>query len=314
MSEKDFNLEELEELKTQYSLVEEGLDDKEIVSDDRIRETIYSKFAVIRSDTKDGLLWSNLLIVPFFAWYFAPQLPSWMLWAIAVYWLASLLFKLFLLRRTRKEEYGSFDLKTLTEKDADNIRKTKAANIVSGLFWAGILLYYLVSLISSGKAGVIFMAAILIGVCIRELVIKRRYNGQNIDPETGKPRVLNPKGAIIVLVCIMAISICCMTSDVIITAIVGKDITDLLDVIGKLSVLFAAAAFFLAILFSKTKAKVSAKLINTLIAISLALFAVLAVVALLTGNIAVIHMYSLMAVGICAITHSYIRMKKNRKK
>ena len=311
MSEKDFNL---EELKTQYSLVEEGLDDKEIVSDDRIRETIYSKFAVIRSDTKDGLLWSNLLIVPFFAWYFAPQLPSWMLWAIAVYWLASLLFKLFLLRRTRKEEYGSFDLKTLTEKDADYIRKTKAANIVSGLFWAGILLYYLVSLISSGKAGVIFMAAILIGVCIRELVIKRRYNGQNIDPETGKPRVLNPKGAIIVLVCIMAISICGMTSDVIITAIVGKDITDLLDVIGNLSVFFAAAAFFLAILFSKTKAKVSAKLINTLIAISLALFAVLAVVALLTGNIAVIHMYSLIAVGICAIAHSYIRMKKNRKK
>ena len=234
-----------------------------------------------------------------------------MLWAIAVYWLASLLFKLFLLRRTRKEEYGSFDLKTLTEKDADYIRKTKAANIVSGLFGAGILLYYL---ISSGKAGVIFMAAILIGVCIRELVIKRRYNGQNIDPETGKPRVLNPKGAIIVLLCIMAISICGMTSDVIITAIVGKDITDLLDVIGKLSVLFAAAAFFLAILFSKTKAKVSAKLINTLIAISLALFAVLAVVALLTGNIAVIHMYSLIAVGICAIAHSYIRMKKNRKK
>ena len=309
MSEKDFNL---EELKTQYSLVEEGLDDKEIVSDDRIRETIYSKFAVIRSDTKDGLLWSNLLIVPFFAWYFAPQLPSWMLWAIAVYWLASLLFKLFLLRRTRKEEYGSFDLKTLTEKDADYIRKTKAANIVSGLFWAGILLYYL---ISSGKAGVIFMAAILIGVCIRELVIKLRYNGQNIDPETGKPRVLNPKGAIIVLGCIMAIAICCMTSDFIITAIVGKDITDLLlDVIGKLSVLFAAAAFFLAILFSKTKAKVSAKLINTLIAISLALFAVLAVVALLTGNIAVIHMYSLIAVGFCAIAHSYIRMKKNRKK
>ncbi len=312
MSEKDFNLEELEELKTQYSLVEEGLDDKEIVSDDRIRETIYSKFAVIRSDTKDGLLWSNLLIVPFFAWYFAPQLPSWMLWAIAVYWLASLLFKLFLLRRTRKEEYGSFDLKTLTEKDADYIRKTKAANIVSGLFWAGILLYYL---ISSGKAGVIFMAAILIGVCIRELVIKLRYNGQNIDPETGKPRVLNPKGAIIVLGCIMAIAICCMTSDFIITAIVGKDITDLLlDVIGKLSVLFAAAAFFLAILFSKTKAKVSAKLINTLIAISLALFAVLAVVALLTGNIAVIHMYSLIVVGFCAIAHSYIRMKKNRKK
>ena len=309
MSEKDFNL---EELKTQYSLVEEGLDDKEIVSDDRIRETIYSKFAVIRSDTKDGLLWSNLLIVPFFAWYFAPQLPSWMLWAIAVYWLASLLFKLFLLRRTRKEEYGSFDLKTLTEKDADYIRKTKAANIVSGLFWAGILLYYL---ISSGKAGVIFMAAILIGVCIRELVIKLRYNGQNIDPETGKPRVLNPKGAIIVLGCIMAIAICCMTSDFIITAIVGKDITDLLlDVIGKLSVLFAAAAFFLAILFYKTKAKVSAKLINTLIAISLALFAVLAVVALLTGNIAVIHMYSLIAVGFCAIAHSYIRMKKNRKK
>lgn len=312
MSEKDFNLEELEELKTQYSLVEEGLDDKEIVSDDRIRETIYSKFAVIRSDTKDGLLWSNLLIVPFFAWYFAPQLPSWMLWAIAVYWLASLLFKLFLLRRTRKEEYGSFDLKTLTEKDADYIRKTKAANIVSGLFWAGILLYYL---ISSGKAGVIFMAAILIGVCIRELVIKLRYNGQNIDPETGKPRVLNPKGAIIVLGCIMAIAICCMTSDFIITAIVGKDITDLLlDVIDKLSVLFAAAAFFLAILFSKTKAKVSAKLINTLIAISLALFAVLAVVALLTGNIAVIHMYSLIAVWFCAIAHSYIRMKKNRKK
>ena len=48
--------------------------------------------------------------------------------------------------------------------------------------------------------------------------------------------------------------------------------------------------------------------------LSLALFAVLAVVALLTGNIAVIHMYSLMAVGICAIAHSYFRMKKNRKK
>ena len=57
MSENKNELYELEDLKVAYNLMDERLDGQEIVSDEQLREAMYRKFANIRENVKEALIW-----------------------------------------------------------------------------------------------------------------------------------------------------------------------------------------------------------------------------------------------------------------
>ena len=69
MSENMNELYELEELKVAYNLMDERLDGQEIVSDEQLREAMYRKFADIRQNLKEGLVWGTVVFVPILAWH-----------------------------------------------------------------------------------------------------------------------------------------------------------------------------------------------------------------------------------------------------
>ena len=69
MSENMNELYELEELKAAYNLMDERLDGQEIVSDEQLREAMYRKFANIRENVKEAIIWGNLIFVPVLAWW-----------------------------------------------------------------------------------------------------------------------------------------------------------------------------------------------------------------------------------------------------
>ena len=211
MSENINELFELEELKATYKLMDERLDNQEIVSNEQLRETMVRKFTDMRQNLKEGIIWGNLLFVPIFAWHLwaTSRLTLLGMVMLAVYWVASLVFRFVVLRRTKKEDYGGYDLKTMVEKEASYAKHVKWGSVVMLIFWVAFLiqLFWGRDQTEWFIFGIMLMT-LLMSITYRKLVIKYKYNGQNIDPATGSPRVLGGKWFTIPMYILIGLAAC----------------------------------------------------------------------------------------------------------
>ena len=211
MSENINELFELEELKATYKLMDERLDNQEIVSNEQLRETMVRKFTDMRQNLKEGIIWGNLLFVPIFAWHLwaTSRLTLLGMVMLAVYWVASLVFRFVILRRTKKEDYGGYDLKTMVEKEASYAKHVKWGSVVMLIFWVAFLiqLFWGRDQTEWFIFGIMLMT-LLMSITYRKLVIKYKYNGQNIDPATGSPRVLGGKWFTIPMYILIGLAAC----------------------------------------------------------------------------------------------------------
>jgi hypothetical protein len=271
MKENSLELHELDELKTAYNLMDERLDGQEIVSDEQLREAMYNKFADIRRNIKESLVWLNLVLVPLFLWkdWYENSLTLFGIIVMAMYWVASLLFRFFILRKTKKEDYGTYDLKTLTEKEARYQKNINWATIIFVLFWVTYFLQYVWVDVKKGIAFYAMILVILIPVVVRYLIIKYKYNGEAIDPATGKDRVLMAKWFKIILFTFAGILMSLALFGFFYNLTVGKSLCDLLSTLNLLPLFITFVALALAILHIKKKMTVPSKLLYTLIIIAL---------------------------------------------
>jgi hypothetical protein len=271
MNENILEFHELDELKAAYTQIDERLDGQEIVSDENLREAMYNKFADIRRNIKESLVWLNLVLVPLFLWKdrYENSLTLFGIIVMAVYWVASLLFRFFILRKTKKEDYGTYDLKTLTEKEARYQKNINWATIIFVLFWVTYFLQYVWVDVKKGIAFYAMILVILIPVVVRYLIIKYKYNGEAIDPATGKDRVLMAKWFKIILFTFAGILMSLALFGFFYNLTVGKSLCDLLSTLNLLPLFITFVALALAILHIKKKMTVPSKLLYTLIIIAL---------------------------------------------
>ena len=271
MNENILEFHELDELKAAYNQMDERLDGQEIVSDENLREAMYNKFADIRRNIKESLVWLNLVLVPLFLWkdWYENSLTLFGIIVMAVYWVASLLFRFFILRKTKKEDYGTYDLKTLTEKEARYQKNINWATIIFVLFWVTYFLQYVWVDVKKGIIFFVLMLVILIPVVVRYLIIKYKYNGEAIDPATGKDRVLMAKWFKIILFTFAGILMSLALFGFFYNLTVGKSLCDLLSTLNLLPLFITFVALALAILHIKKKMTVPSKLLYTLIIIAL---------------------------------------------
>ena len=271
MNENILEFHELDELKAAYNQIDERLDGQEIVSDENLREAMYNKFADIRRNIKESLVWLNLVLVPLFLWkdWYENSLTLFGIIVMAVYWVASLLFRFFILRKTKKEDYGTYDLKTLTEKEARYQKNINWATIIFVLFWVTYFLQYVWVDVKKGIIFFVLMLVILIPVVVRYLIIKYKYNGEAIDPATGKDRVLMAKWFKIILFTFAGILMSLALFGFFYNLTVGKSLCDLLSTLNLLPLFITFVALALAILHIQKKMTVPSKLLYTLIIIAL---------------------------------------------
>ena len=316
MSENMNELHELEELKTTYNLMDERLDGQEIVSNEQIREAMYRKFTDMRQNAKEGLIWGNLIFVPVLAWWAWANGRLTLLGIIllGVYWVASLIFKFFILRRTKKEDYGSYDLKTLVERESQYSKNIKWGNIATLIFLTAFFLQLFIG--REGRLMFIFIIlalTLIIPVLVRWLVIKYKYNGQAIDPATGKPRKLGGKWSAIVGYTLFGILGCLFLAATVVNVINSTDIgwLGLLKGLNGLAFIMAIAIFILGLLNKKEKINVSYRLLVILTVIAIAL-AVLVAVAATLMDIAELTKSStlLTTVIVSALGLSYYKRRK----
>ena len=285
MSENNNELFELEELKATYKLMDERLDGQEIVSGEQLREVMMRKFTTIRESLKEGLIWTNLLFVPAMAWWAWANsyLTLFGIILLSVYWVASLIFRFVILRRTKKEDYGSYDLKTLVEKESNYSKNIKWGSIVTLIFFA---VFFLQMFIGQKKSWIIFVAMasiFMISFLVRKLVIKYKYNGQVIDPATGKLRVLGAKWITVFMYIIFGLVLCLYMSALVMNVINGASIIGLMSALNGLSYCISIVVLILGILHQRGKINVSRRLLIILAAIAIALCVSIAGIATLKG-------------------------------
>lgn len=314
MTQNNNELLELEELKATYNKIDERLDGQEIVSDEQLRQTMCNKFADMRRNLKEGLIWTNLLLIPLFMWHWHTEgeLTTLSLILLSVYWLVSLLIKLFFLKKTGKEDFGSYDLKTLTEKESHynkNITRTSMAMVV---FW---LVFVVQWFLTKGKNGAAFLLAMLLvvfmGLFIRSVIIRTKFNGQAIDPETGKPRILEVKWLWYIFVGLMAIVIIGMLAGLVMGVVRDNNLAAYVGFLNYFPIIISGVAFILAILHLKKTITVSSKLIYTLVAIALVLCVGMVAVSMFT-TIGVTYSSGNILSTVCTscLALSFFRMRK----
>ena len=272
MSENILELHELDELKAAYNQMDERLEGQEIVSDENLREAMYNKFANLRQSAKEGLVYFNLIFVPVILWrdWSNQTITLFGTIVMTVYWVASLLFRMFILRKTKKEDYGTYDLKTLTEKEARYQKYLKWGNIVFVLFWAA---YFGQMLLVKGTTAffvfLVLFLTLLMPVLIRYLIIKYKYNGEAIDPATGQPRKLTSTYFQVLGLVFLGIISCAILTMFVLGLIYAEGLYDVLNVMNVLPVFVASVAILLSVLHVKKKITVSSKVITALIAIAI---------------------------------------------
>jgi hypothetical protein len=189
-----------------------------------------------------------------------------------------------ILRRTKKEDYGSYDLKTLVEKESSYAKNIKWGSIVTLIFFA---VFFLLMFMGKGRTSlfifIVMALLIVISICIRKLVIKYKYNGQAIDPATGKPRVLGAKWITIFMYVVFGLVLCLYMSALVMNIINGAGWIGLMSALNGLSYCIAIAVFILGILHQRGKINVSRRLLIILAAIAIALCASIAGIATLKG-------------------------------
>lgn len=313
MSENILEPHELDELKAAYNLMDERLDGQEIVSDENLREAMYNKFADMRRNVKESLVWLNLVLVPLFLWkdWYDNTLTLFGIIVMAVYWVASLLFRFFILRKTKKEDYGSYDLKTLTEKEARYQKNINWATIIFVLFWVVYFLQWIWVDATKGIIFIVFALVLLIPISVRYLIIKYKYNGEAIDPATGKPRVLTAKWFKIILFVFAGILMSLALSGFVYNLIVGKTLYDILSTMSLLPTFITVGALLLAVLHVKKKMTVSGKLIYSLIAIAVVISLAIIGIAYFMNFSELYNPGYLFSVALSAfIVHTFYRMRK----
>ena len=319
MNENILELHELDELKAAYNLMDERLDGQEIVSDEQLREAMMRRFTNLRQSLKQNLIWGDLLFVPVLAWW-AWAYSSLSLVGIiilGVYFVASVIFRLVMLRRTKKEDYGSYDLKTLVEKEANYTKNVKWFSIGSAIF---IIAFFLLMFVGRARIELyiflILNLVILIPVLIRWLVIKYKYNGKAIDPATGNPRKLGGKWASIIGYGLFGLAACLFlvagVMSVIESAALGW--LALLKGLTYVSFFLAVVVLFLGILHGKGKINVSYRLLVVLTVITIALAASIAGIVTLNGitELTKVSVQTLLStVAFSAFGQAMYRMRKS---
>ena len=310
------DLHELEELKATYILMDERLDGQEIVSDEQIREAMYRKFADMRKNIKEAIIWGNLISVPVLAWWAwaNSRLTLFGIILLGVYWVASLIFRFVILRRTKKEDYGSYDLKTLVERELQYSKNIKWGSIATLIFLTAFFLQMFIGRTRSEVfIFIILTLTLMIPVLVRWLVIKFKYNGQAIDPATGKPRRLGGKWTTIIGYSLFGLAgslfLVGTAMNVINSAGIGW--LGLLKGLNGVAFIMANAVFLLGILHQRGKINISYRILVILTVIAIALAVSVAGIATLMGIAELIKGSTLLTtVAISAIGLSFYKMRK----
>ena len=180
MTDNTFNLDELNELKQAYQLIDEKLDGKEIVTPDQIRTVTLKNIGFFKTVFKRDVTWSTLAFVPITILYLIINnlytVKS--LSILCIYYAIELTLRFLLVRMMKRADLSTLDIKTLLEEERKYMKANAAIAFFAYAFWIAYSFIYL-----SSTVAIIFAALLLLMIVIRTRFFKRSVIRSLATPE-----------------------------------------------------------------------------------------------------------------------------------
>ena len=137
MSENILNLDELNELKQAYQLIDEKLDGKEIVTPEQIRRVTLDNIGFLKRSFKGDFSWSFLVFIPIIAVYFAINhtLTATGWWVLGIYTIIEFVLLFILIRMTNRVDHSELDIRTRLEEESRYMKADLAIGSFGFVFW-----------------------------------------------------------------------------------------------------------------------------------------------------------------------------------
>lgn len=145
MTDNTFNLDELNELKQAYHLIDEKLDGKEIITPEQIRKATLKNISLFTRLYKSGTTWSLYALTPVLILTLAvsPKMTTTGIWILCIYMAIDILLHILLLRRIKRVDHSELDLRTLLKEEIFYNKTAFALSSVGFLFWIVFNYFYL---------------------------------------------------------------------------------------------------------------------------------------------------------------------------
>lgn len=137
MTDNTFNLDELNELKQAYQLIDEKLDGKEIVTPEQIRTVTLKNISFFKRSFKRDFSWSYLAFLPILFIYLAINhyLTATAIYVSVIYLAIEFTLRILLIRRMNRADLSALDLKTLLEEENRYRKADIGIALFSCIYW-----------------------------------------------------------------------------------------------------------------------------------------------------------------------------------
>lgn len=189
MTDNTFNLDELNELKQAYQLIDEKLDGKEIVTPEQIKTVTLKNIGFFKETFKRDLTWSTLAFAPMMFLYllFTNRYTATSLCVLGIYYAIELTLRFLLMRKMYNADISVLDVKTLLDVEKSYMRSNVAIAFAGYLFWTAYSLIYL-----NTTVAIIFAVLLLLMIVTRTGFFRKgmvRSLSTPVEPkEIGKTR------------------------------------------------------------------------------------------------------------------------------
>ena len=161
MTDNTFNLDELNELKQAYQLIDEKLDGKEIVTPEQIRTVTLKNINIFKNLFKFSTSWSLFAFTPILVIIFvlSPRMTTCGLWILGIYLAVDFLLHFLLIRKMNLVDHSELDLRTLLSEENFYNKSAFALTCVGFAFWI-VFNYFFLGIGASIAMAVLFILAI----------------------------------------------------------------------------------------------------------------------------------------------------------
>ena len=161
MTDNTFNLDELQELKQAYQLIDQKLDGKEIVTPEQIRKVTLKNISIFKTMFKFSTSWSLFAFTPIliFIFAFSPKMTASGMWILGIYLAVELALHFLLIRKMNREDHSELDLRTLLSQESLYTKSAFALSCAGFAFWI-VFNYFYMGIGASIAMLVIFILAI----------------------------------------------------------------------------------------------------------------------------------------------------------
>ena len=174
MTDNILNLDELNELKQAYQLIDEKLDGKEIVTPEQIRTATMNNIGFLERTFKRDLSWSYLAFIPVLAIWFAIEgalnATGW--WILGIYSVVEVALRFMLIRMINRADHSTLDLKTLLRRENTYMKADIAIACLGLVFWGAFNFMFL-----NTATAIIFVAIVSLSLIIKIKAVLKKDGG-----------------------------------------------------------------------------------------------------------------------------------------